>query len=137
LWDGGSTPFFLQFSTGFRNFIQDGTPVWLDSDLLPRYRKPQWDEPDPHRKGKMKEKWRTVWERRYLESGLITVLTSFFAVTNGYFDIRLVFNGTLLGFNAALRAPWFCLPNVNSHLLIVESGTFMADVDIGEIILNL
>jgi hypothetical protein len=51
-------------------------------------------------------------------------------------DICRVFNGTLSGLKATLWALWFCLPNATSHMRIVEPGTFMADVDIGEMFLN-
>jgi hypothetical protein len=51
-------------------------------------------------------------------------------------NIRMVFNGTLSGLNAALWALWFCLQNTTTHMRIVQPVTFMADVDIGELFLN-
>jgi hypothetical protein len=66
----------------------------------------------------------------------VSALTSFFAVMKGDDDIRMVFNGTLSGLNSALWTPWFCLQNTTTHMRIVETGTFMADVDIGKMFLN-
>ena len=63
-------------------------------------------------------------------------LTTFFAVPKGALDIWMVYDGTVLGLNDALWIPWFTLPTVESHLQIVEPGTFMADVDSGEMFLN-
>jgi hypothetical protein len=40
------------------------------------------------------------------------------------------------GLNDVLWVPRFMLPSVHSHLRAVENGTFMADVDIGEMFLN-
>jgi hypothetical protein len=84
----------------------------------------------------MVQKLLKVKERRYFEKGLVTGLTSFFAVPKGEEDIRMVYDGTASGLNEALWAPWFTLPTVESHLRVVEPGTFMADVDLGEMFLN-
>jgi hypothetical protein len=94
------------------------------------------EEANPVRKRMMKEKLDTVRFRRSVESGLVSALTSFFAVMRGDDDIRMMFNGTLSGLNAALWAPWFCLPNSTTHKRIVEPGTFMEDVEIGEMFLD-
>jgi hypothetical protein len=66
----------------------------------------------------------------------VEALTSFFAVSKGEEDIRMVYDGTASGLSEALWAPWFSLPTVESHLSMVELGTFMADVDLGEMFLN-
>jgi hypothetical protein len=105
-------------------------------DAVPEYRRPERDEANPVRKIFMKERLETVGFRRYVEAGLVSALTSFFDVMKGDGDIRMVFNGTLSGPNSALWAPWFCLPNTTTHMRIFEPGTFMADVDIGEMFLN-
>jgi hypothetical protein len=63
-------------------------------------------------------------------------LTTFFGVTKGEDGMRVVYDGSLPGLNAALWCPWFMLPNTNSHLRTVEPGTFMSDVDIAEMFLN-
>jgi hypothetical protein len=128
LWDGGWTPFFWHWPDEFRKSIRDGTPLWLDMDVVQEYRRPQRDETNTVRKRMMKEKLDTVRFRRYVDAGLVSALTSFFAVMKGDDDIRMVFNRTLSGINSALWAPWFCLPNATTHMRIAEPGTFMADV---------
>jgi hypothetical protein len=55
-------------------------------------------------------------------------LTTFFGVPKGEDDMRVVYDGSLPGLNAALWCPWFMLPNTNSHLRTVEPVTFMSDV---------
>jgi hypothetical protein len=48
----------------------------------------------------------------------------------------MVYDGTKSGLNEMLWAPWFPLPTVDSLLCSVESGTWMADNDVGEMFLN-
>ena len=48
----------------------------------------------------------------------------------------MVYDGTKSGLNASLFAPWFGLGNVNSMLRTVESRTWSADNDFGEMFLN-
>jgi hypothetical protein len=88
------------------------------------------------RKRMMKEKLDNVRSRSSVEAGLVSALTSFFAVMKGDGDKRMVFNGTLSGLNSALWDPWFCLLNATTHMRIVKPGTLMVDVDIGEMFLN-
>jgi hypothetical protein len=64
-------------------------------------------------------------------------LTTFFGVPKGEDNTRVIYDGSLPGLNAALWCPWFMLPNTSSHLRTVEPGTFMSNVDIAEMFLNL
>ena len=76
-------------------------------------------------------------DRGYLDNGEVIVsLTSFFDVPKGESDIRMVYDGTKCGLHRAVWIPSFFLPNVQSHLRAVEEGTFMCDVDLGEMFLN-
>jgi hypothetical protein len=84
----------------------------------------------------MKEKLNMVRVQLYVDSGLESALTSLFAMIKGHDDFRMVFKCTLSSLNAALWAQWFCMYNVTSHIRVVEPGTFMADVDIGEMFMN-
>ena len=84
----------------------------------------------------MVKKLLKVKNRRYFQEGLVEALTTFFGVSKGEFDIQIVYDGTASGLNEVLWAPWFSLPTVSSHLRAVEPGTYMADVDLGEIFLN-
>jgi len=47
-----------------------------------------------------------------------------------------VYDGTKSGLNRAVWAPWFPLPTVEAHLRCVEPGSYMGDIDIGEMFLN-
>jgi hypothetical protein len=73
-----------------------------------------------------------VLARRYFEYGNVASLTQFFAVVKGYEDIRMVYNGTSSGMNAHLWCPWFALAAINMMLRDLEPGTFMGDLDVGE-----
>jgi hypothetical protein len=59
-----------------------------------------------------------------------------FSVQKGEDDIRVVYDGSVSGLNEVLWVPRFVLPTLRTHLRAVENGTFMADVDIGEMFLN-
>jgi hypothetical protein len=48
----------------------------------------------------------------------------------------MAYDGTSSGLNDALWAPWFTLPTVKSYSRVVEPGTFMGDVDLGEMFFN-
>ena len=63
-------------------------------------------------------------------------VTSFFDVPKGSDNIRMVYNATSLGLNAAVWSPWFSLPTVETHLRAVDAGTYIGDCDIGEMFLN-
>jgi hypothetical protein len=116
--------------------MRDGTPLCLDLTLAPSYRRPQRAEKNPTIKDPVKEKLDKVLKRRYFEVCLVKSLTTFFGVPKGEDNMRVVYDGSLPGLNAALWCHWFILPKTNSHLRTVEPGTFMSDVDIAEMFLN-
>ena len=74
--------------------------------------------------------------KRYIDSGQVDSVTSFFSVPKEEEDIRMVYNATSSGLNDAVWCPWFALPTVKTNLRAVEDGTFMADCDVGEMFLN-
>jgi hypothetical protein len=116
--------------------MRDGTPLWFDSTLAPSYRRPQRAERNPTIKARVKEKLDKVLKRRYFEVGLVKSLTTFSGVPKGEDDMRVVYDGSLPGSNAALWCPSFMLPNTISHLRMVEPGTFISNVDSSEMFLN-
>ena len=67
--------------------------------------------------------------------GEVNILTHYFLVMKGE-DIRMIYNGTFTSLHTSLWYPQFSLPMVGSTLRAVEKGTFMADWEIGEILLN-
>jgi len=66
----------------------------------------------------------------------VVSLTSFFSVPKGEDDIRMVYDGTKSGLNAAMWVPRFGLLTIETHLRSIEEGTFLADVDVGDCFLN-
>jgi hypothetical protein len=57
-----------------------------------------------------------VFMWRYFIYGLVLSHISFFIVSKGYVDTRMVYTGTSSGLNAHLWAPWFVLPILNTLL---------------------
>jgi hypothetical protein len=73
---------------------------------------------------------------RYIISCFVTALTSYFAVPKGDSDIRMVYDGTKSGLIACLWATWFPLPTIELHLRSVVPGTYIGDINIGNMFLN-
>jgi hypothetical protein len=119
-WDGGPTPFFWRWPSKFRTQMRDGTPLWLDSNLAPSYRRPKRAERNPTLKARFKEKMDKVLTRIYFEVCLVKSLTTFFGVPKREDVMRVVYDGSLPVLNASLWCHWFMLPNTNSHLRTVE-----------------
>ncbi len=78
----------------------------------------------------------TKQQHGYIIPGPVLSLTSYFSMPKGEDDICLVYDGTKSGLNSILWAPWFPLPTIEMHLQSVVPGTFMGDLDIGEMFLN-
>jgi hypothetical protein len=101
--------------------------AWLQSQRLPR---------DPKDIPKVIEKLCVARGKGCIDVGLVQSLISFFEVHKGLTDIRMVYDGTKSSLNEILWAPWFPLPTIDSLLRSVEPGTWMADNDVGEMLLN-
>jgi hypothetical protein len=134
-WSDGSRPFFWRWVKEYQEVIRDGLPIWELEDL-PRWFVPQRAERIQYMQEAVRRKLLVVRRRRYIVPGTVLSLTSLFAVPKGDTDIRLVYDGTKSGLNRAVWAPWFPLPTVEAHLRCVEPGTYMGDIDIGEMFLN-
>jgi hypothetical protein len=134
-WADGSRPFFWRWPLEYRHQIRDGHRLWIRG-TLPRWLVPQRPKPDPQVRKQIRTKLCTVRQRGYIVSGPVLSLTSYFAVPKGDDDIRMVYDGTKSGLNSVLWAPWFPLPTIDMHLQSVVPGTFMGDLDIGEMFLN-
>ena len=103
----------------------------------PRCQDRQHPERDADSKRLMEEKLQKVVNRGYLDNDQVVVsLTSFFSVPKGDSDIRMVYDGTKCGLNGSVWVPRFYMPTLTSHLRTVVEGTYMCDVDIGEMFLN-
>ena len=135
-WDAGSRPFFWRWPEGSQELMRDGMMVYFVSEQ-PRCRDKQHPERDKESKRLMEEKLQKVVDRGYLDNDQVVVsLTSFFSVPKGDSDIRMVYDGTKCGLNGSVWVPRFYMPTLTSHLRTVVEGTYMCDVDIGEMFLN-
>jgi hypothetical protein len=135
-WDQGSRLFFWRWPTEARTWARDGLPIYHQPDLLPKYRIRQPSEADPGVRRKVHDKLEKFREKSYIQAGSVLSLTPFFTVPKGGGDVRVVFDGTKSQLNAALWAPPFVLPTIVSLLHCVEPGTWMADINIGEMFYN-
>ena len=134
-WDDGSRPFHWRWPAFYQRVIRDGLKVHFVS-TKPQYKKPQKGTKDPATRAKIIKKLKKVRTRRYIAPGFVTSLTSFFAVPKGEDDIRMVYDASVSGLNDTIWVPRFPLPTIQTHLRSVQEGTWMADLDIGEMFLN-
>jgi hypothetical protein len=134
-WDDGSMPFYWRWPVRYRTVMRDGLKVHFQ-DEAPRYRRAQHNCKNPTKMVQVKKKLNKLLEPRYIAPGYVVSLTSFFPVQKGENDIRMVYDGSVIGLNDVMWVPRFVLPTLNTHLRAVEEHTFMADVDVGEMFLN-
>jgi hypothetical protein len=135
-WDDGSTIIFWRWPKEFRRELRDGLLVWYRERDLPSYwGRQRWPE-DRHQRKQLEEKVLKVVARRYIVPGYVKSLTSFFAVPKGTDDIRVVYDATKSGLNAAIWTPNFMLPTASSILNNASERTFFGDIDLGEMFLN-
>jgi hypothetical protein len=134
-WEDGSRPFHWRWPEFYQRVIRDGLKVHFCSEK-PRYKKPQKGTKDAATRAKIIKKLKKVRTRRYIAPGFVTSLTSFFAVPKGEDDIRMVYDASVSGLNDTIWVPRFPLPTIQTHLRSVQEGTWMADLDIGEMFLN-
>jgi hypothetical protein len=135
-WADGSAPVHWKWPAWYQPIARDGLPVWF-REAPKQWRRPQPAGATAQIHELMKSKIAKVRERRYVQgSSEIQSLISFFAVPKGEDDVRMVYDGTKSGLNDCIWVPRFPLPTVGTHLRAVESGTFMGDMDVGEMFLN-
>lgn len=116
-------------------WARDGLPVDLIQTPVP-YRRPQPRESDPATQQSVRDKFEKFRRKRYVSKGPVLGLTSYFTVPKGDGDVRVVFDGTKSGLNASIWSPSFGLPSSSSLLATLEPGTWMADIDVGEMFYN-
>ena len=133
-WDDGSRPFHWRWPTEYQEVIRDGLRIFVgpgETSLSP-----QDDTRDAAQKAAMVKKLRKVRDRGYITKAEVKSLTNFFPVLKGLFDIRMVYDGTRSGLNDRVWVPHFALASLKSALRCIELGSFMGDIDIGEMFLN-
>jgi hypothetical protein len=137
-WDGGSFPFFWRWHEEYQFEVRDGlTPRFRD--VPPACFENQRINRDPlvlkmeHKKidkvitfGYL---MKTCWEG-------VTSLMHFFSAMKGDLDIRMVYNGTKSGLNAATWIPWFAIPSSAALERIVTKESVQVDNDYEDMFLN-
>lgn len=135
-WTAGSRPLFWRWPEEYKITLRDGLPPWVKGSL-PLYKVPQRVEREEKVRKAIVEKLSKVRTKGYISPGEVRSLTSYFTVPKGDGDVRMVYDATKSGLNGQLWAPWFMLPTVESHLLSVETCSFMGDIDLSEQFLNI
>ena len=80
-----------------------------------------------------------VWSpilRGYISPGQVKRLSGFFSIPKGLLDIRIVYDMTKCGLNAALWSPRFFLPTPDSIMDSIGYSLWMADTGQLEMFLN-
>jgi hypothetical protein len=100
-----------------------------------------WQVPPKLEKNKalrleMRRKMHKIRRLRYIIPGTVKSLTSFFATPKGVSDICMVYDGTKSSLNDTMWESSFSLPSVEAHLRFVMPGTYMGDMDIGNMFHN-
>jgi hypothetical protein len=118
-----------------RKAARDGYQVgWLNPP--PTNKRPQPAETDAVVREKVAEKLATVRAKRYILPGHVENLTSYFSVPKGDSDIRVVYDATRSGLNACIWVPSFSLPGSEAILDMMDTDSFMMDMDLGEMFYN-
>ena len=136
-WDNGSFPFFWRWQPDIMRDLRDGTSLWCYEDKLPKNTKRQRMPKDLGVFELMIEKIVKVQRRNYIGKwGSIVNLSHYFPVPKGDSDIRMVYDLTASGLNAALWAPKFWMPTMTNVIDCAIHTSWFGDVDAGEMFLN-
>ena len=103
---------------------------------LPRFTKKQSMPVDELECDMVKKKMEKERHRRYITSGTVLSLTSFFCVPNRDSDIRLVYDLISCGLNEALWAPKFWIPSMENILDTATHSSWFGDVESSEMFHN-
>jgi hypothetical protein len=63
-------------------------------------------------------------------------LTGYFEVANAIFGIRMVYDAIKCGLDDVVWAPNFFIPSVDSMLSVLDTNSWMGDIDLGKKFLN-
>ena len=135
-WDGGSTIYFWRWSKCYRMSVRDGTKAFVHRNKLPSYSKAQQLSKDKATRDRVQHKVNSVRSQGYINKGGVKSITGFFDVPKGEDDIRMVYDATKCGLNAALWTPNFFLPTIDTILRNADEHTWFGDIDLGEMFLN-
>ena len=136
-WENGSFPYFWRWQPEIMKDLRDGTSLWCYEDKLPKNTKRQRMPRDLGIFELMVEKIVKVQRRNYIGKwGNIVNLSHYFPVPKGENDIRMVYDLTASGLNAALWAPRFWMPTMTNVVDCAVHTSWFGDVDAGEMFLN-
>jgi hypothetical protein len=137
-WGYGSSLFFWRWNGKAQiAAARDGMQMYVQSPLLIGRRRTKKLKLSPDVRELVAGKIEGMCKRFYLESsGHVANSLDYFLVPKGDSDIRVVFDGTSCGLNKTLWAPNFFLPSANSAVMLLTFGTWMADMDFGEMFHN-
>jgi hypothetical protein len=118
---------------------RDGVPVMFEKPGPAKpQQQPQFDDPDV--KAQVRSKILEVINRRYMVRVRtkfdIKSLIKYFAVPKGLSDVRIIYDATASSLNEAVWAPSLWLPTIDSLVRLLDSSSWMADRDIGDMFLN-
>ena len=138
-WDKGSTPCFWRWQPEVGKDNRDGTTKLYVRGTLPNFRKPQTLPKEASITDKVMAKVNKVNKvmpaSLYIAIRLVLSLSSFFTVSKGDEDIRIVYHLTACGLNEALWAPSFWMPTINNVLDCACASSWFGDVDAAEMFL--
>jgi hypothetical protein len=137
-WDGGSFPFFWRWEQEFVREVRDGIPPRFTHEP-PSCMDRQRPNSNPLFAEKERAKVFKVVKRGYLrpiERRSIESLMHYFSVPKGEDDIRMVYDGSKCGLNAATFAPWFAVPTSSSLERMLMPHSVQGDNDFGDMFLN-
>ena len=135
-WTGGSSLFFWRWNGKEQiRGSRDGINIFV-TQAFPSRGKQKTLRLPPEQRPMVAAKLETMIYRNYLEPGHVSNTVHFFAVPKGDADIRMVYDGTSSGLNDTMFAPNFWLPSARSAANVMGFGTWMADMDFGEMFHN-
>ena len=133
----GSKTYYFRYPIRHHSLARDGCKVYFEKPG-PSTKQTQPKFTDPEIQAKVAEKVMKVVKRKYVVGTTVPLssLIKYFAVPKGEDDIRIVYDATASGLNKCVWAPSFWLPTVDSLLRALDSDSWMADRDIGDMFLN-
>jgi hypothetical protein len=137
-WSGGSYPFFWRWPEEYQRDICDGLRPRFKGEPPTCTEKQRVNRDQELRRKEKEKKFKVINFGYLLETcwmGLKSLM-HFCSVGKGDSDIRIVYNGTKSGLNAATWIPWFAIPANTALERVVVAGSVQADNDYEDMFLN-
>ena len=134
-WDYGSIIIFWRDPKDIRHECRDGCELFVKGKLT-RFTKKQIIPVDKLEFDTVKNNIERVQNRRYITSGTIVSLPTFFNVPKGDSDTRLVYVLTTCGLNEALWATKLWMIYIKNVLDTATHSSWFSNVDTAEMFYN-